>query len=98
MNFDKIVKRHNAEVEEQHDNPESLLNDYKDRFTFIIGDVRSRVRIEKVFDKERPQIIFHAAAYKHVPMMEMNPCEAIGVNVQGTMIVADNAVKYGTEK
>ena len=98
LEFDKIVKRHNAEVEEQHDNPESLLNDYKDRFTFIIGDVRSRIRIEKVFDKERPQIIFHAAAYKHVPMMEMNPCEAIGVNVQGTMIVADNAVKYGAEK
>ncbi|HNY05174.1 MAG TPA: nucleoside-diphosphate sugar epimerase/dehydratase [Candidatus Egerieousia sp.] len=98
LEFDKIVKRHNSEMEEQNDNPESLLDDYKDRFTFIIGDVRSRIRIEKVFDKERPQIIFHAAAYKHVPMMELNPCEAIGVNVQGTMIVADNAVKYGTEK
>lgn len=98
LEFNEIIKRHNSDQLNRDDNPESLLNDFKDRFSFIIGDVRNRIRIEKVFDKERPQIIFHAAAYKHVPMMEMNPCEAIGVNVRGTMIVADNAVKYGTEK
>ncbi len=68
------------------------------RFTPIIGDVRSEDRLAMVFEKYRPQVVFHAAAYKHVPLMEENPCEAIMVNVMGTRNVADACVKYGIEK
>ena len=67
-------------------------------FLPIIGDVRSRTRLDYVFSTYRPQVVFHAAAYKHVPLMEENPCEAIRVNVFGSRNVADMAVKYGVER
>lgn len=57
----------------------------------IIADVTDRAKIERVFDIYKPQIIFHAAAYKHVPLMEKNPAEAVKVNSLGTKIVADLA-------
>ena len=53
--------------------------------------------MEYIFKKNQPNIIYHAAAYKHVPLMEQNPTEAIKVNVSGTRNVADLAVKYGVE-
>ena len=68
------------------------------KFIPVIGDVRSQERLEYVFRTFQPQVVFHAAAYKHVPLMEENPCEAIRVNVFGTRNVADIAVKYGVEK
>ncbi len=68
------------------------------KFVPVIGDVRSADRIDFVFRTYHPQVVFHAAAYKHVPLMEENPCEAIRVNVYGTRNVADAAVKYGIEK
>ena len=64
----------------------------------IMGDVRDRSRLEKVFVKFRPRFVFHAAAYKHVPMMELNPSEAILANVQGTRNVADLALQYNVYK
>lgn len=64
----------------------------------IIGDVRSEQRVKMVFDRYHPQIVFHAAAYKHVPLMEENPCEAVMVNVFGTQNVANACLKYGVEK
>lgn len=67
-------------------------------FVPVIGDVRSEDRLDYVFRKWHPHIVFHAAAYKHVPLMEENPCEAVRVNVYGTKLVADAAVKYGVEK
>lgn len=67
-------------------------------FVPVIGDVRVIERLRMVFDTYHPQIIFHAAAYKHVPLMEENPCEAVLVNVTGTRQVADMAVKYGAER
>ncbi|HET9570190.1 MAG TPA: nucleoside-diphosphate sugar epimerase/dehydratase [Bacteroidales bacterium] len=63
----------------------------------IIGDVRNKHRLEHVFSKYRPEVVYHAAAYKHVPMMEENPCEAALVNISGTFNVANYAVKYGCE-
>ena len=68
------------------------------RFTPIVGDVRSEARVAYVFERFKPQIVFHAAAYKHVPLMENNPCEAVLANVCGTRNVADQAVKYGVER
>lgn len=64
----------------------------------IIGDVRVPARVEYVMSEFKPYAIFHAAAYKHVPLMEENPCEAVIANVVGTRIVADTAVKYGVER
>ncbi|MDR1115557.1 MAG: SDR family NAD(P)-dependent oxidoreductase, partial [Tannerella sp.] len=64
----------------------------------IIGDVRVRERMESLFTRFFPQIVFHAAAYKHVPLMEENPCEAVLVNVYGTINMADLAVKYKVEQ
>lgn len=64
----------------------------------IIGDVRNRDRVESQTRLYHPDIIFHAAAYKHVPMMEKYPCEAVRTNVLGTSIMADTALKYGVKK
>lgn len=67
-------------------------------FVPVVGDVRIPQRVNMVFEKYHPQFVFHAAAYKHVPLMEENPCEAILANVYGTKNVADYAVKYNVEK
>lgn len=76
-----------------------LEDKYKElNFVPVIGDVRSEERLDYVFRRWYPQVVFHAAAYKHVPLMEENPCEAIRVNVYGTRLVADVSVKYNVEK
>ncbi len=67
-------------------------------FTPVIGDVRLKPRLDFAFRTYRPQVVFHAAAYKHVPLMEENPCEAVLVNVAGTRFVADKCIEYGVEK
>ncbi len=64
----------------------------------IVGDIANNKRMEEIFSKHKPEYVFHAAAYKHVPMMEDNPSESIENNVNGTRIIADLAVKYGTKK
>ena len=64
----------------------------------IVSDICMKERMEQIFATYRPEYIFHAAAYKHVPMMEDNPGESIRNNVHGTRIMADLAVKYGAKK
>lgn len=64
----------------------------------FMGDVQNRERMEVAFEKYKPKFVFHAAAYKHVPMMEINPTEAILTNVMGTRNVADLALKHGAYK
>lgn len=64
----------------------------------LIGSVRNSRRVKEVFDKYRPDIVFHAAAHKHVPLMEDSPCEAIKNNALGTYYVAFAAMAYGSEK
>jgi len=68
------------------------------RFHILPADVTNSPRMEKIFREYRPDIVFHAAAYKHVSLMEENPHEAIRVNVGGTRTVTDLAIKYGVEK
>lgn len=89
------------------DNAETPLHnvrlEFEDRyhhldFVPVIGDVRSVGRLDYVFKMWRPQVVFHAAAYKHVPLMEENPCEAVMVNVGGSKNVADKCLEYGAEK
>ena len=64
----------------------------------IVADITNQKRMEDIFDKYRPEYVFHAAAYKHVPMMEDNVSEAIQNNVLGTKVLADLSVKYGVER
>jgi FlaA1/EpsC-like NDP-sugar epimerase len=64
----------------------------------VIGDVRDRGRVEGIVRAHRPAIIFHAAAYKHVPMMEIHPAEAVKTNVLGTRNVAEAAAKFGVRR
>lgn len=64
----------------------------------IVGSITDKAFMEKIFADHRPEYVFHAAAYKHVPMMEDNPAMAVRNNVNGTRIIADLAVKYGTKK
>ena len=89
------------------DQAESPLYDMEmelfDKFKFqqydvVIGDIRNKERMDNVFRTFKPQIIFHAAAYKHVPMMENNPSESILTNVLGTKTLADLSVEYKVEK
>jgi FlaA1/EpsC-like NDP-sugar epimerase len=67
-------------------------------FRIIIGDVTRPEYMEGIFRQYRPEIVFHAAAYKHVPIMEVHPHEAFRVNVGGTKIISDLAIKYNAEK
>lgn len=67
-------------------------------FKVVIGDVTRIEIMEEIFRRYKPEIVFHAAAYKHVPMMEIHPREAFRVNVGGTKIVSELAIKYNAEK
>lgn len=67
------------------------------KFVPFIGDVRNPNRLRMVFEEYHPEVVFHAAAYKHVPLMEENPCEAVRANVVGTRNVADFCVRYNVE-
>jgi FlaA1/EpsC-like NDP-sugar epimerase len=77
-----------------------LLNEIGRRPTLmpVIADIRDRDAIRHLFDKERPDVVLHAAAYKHVPMMELNPCESVLNNVSGTQVLVDAAVEFYTER
>jgi FlaA1/EpsC-like NDP-sugar epimerase len=89
---------------ERHEN--SLYNIHKEledqglscRVTPIIGDVTDAHRLSMVLEEHRPQILFHAAAHKHVPLVELNPAEALKNNCMGTRIVAEAASRYGVEQ
>ena len=82
---------HNLRLEFEEKFPET-------DFVPVIGDVRQLQRLDYVFLKWSPQVVFHAAAYKHVPLMEENPCEAVQVNVRGSKNVADKCIEYDVEK
>ena len=95
----KLILFDNAETPMHNLRLELGGGKYKDLdFVPVIGDVRLPARLDYVFRKWRPQIVFHAAAYKHVPLMEENPCEAVLVNVAGSRNVADKCIEYDVEK
>lgn len=93
----KLILLDNAETPLHNIRLELTEKFHNIEYAFVIADVRMRDRIESVFSEMRPNVVFHAAAYKHVPLMEDNPSECIMANVKGTRNVADMAVKYGTE-
>ncbi len=67
-------------------------------FKLIVGDIRNRERVAYILNRYQPKIIYHAAALKHVPLMEINPVEAVSTNVFGTKVLAEEAIKTGVEK
>lgn len=98
FNVKKLIMFDNAETP-LHNTRLEFESAYPDlKFIPVIGDVRQEPRLDYVFRTHRPQIVFHAAAYKHVPLMEENPCEAVLVNVVGSRQVADKCVEYGVEE
>ena len=83
----------------QHDIRLMMQRDFPDvPADVVVTSIDRRTRMEFIFDSFRPEYVFHAAAYKHVPMMEDNPSEAVLNNIAGTKILADLSVKYGVEK
>lgn len=89
-----------------NDHAETPLHDLKleleengcSTFKLALGDVRNELFVDKIFQDFQPQFVYHAAAYKHVPMMENSPLEAICTNVGGTKLLADLSIKYGVER
>ncbi|MCI7118444.1 MAG: polysaccharide biosynthesis protein [Prevotella sp.] len=83
----------------QHDIRLMMMNSYPDiKAETVVTSICKLDRMEKIFSTFRPDYVFHAAAYKHVPMMEDNPSESIQNNVYGTKVIADLSVKYGVKK
>ena len=83
----------------QHDIRLMMKRDFPDiPADVVVTSIDRRTRMEYIFDSFRPEYVFHAAAYKHVPMMEDNPSEAVLNNIAGTKIIADLSVKYGVDK
>lgn len=89
-----------------NDSAETPLHDLKleleelgfNNFKLALGDIRNDLFVEKIFHDCQPNFVYHAAAYKHVPMMEDSPLEAICTNVGGTKLLADLSIKYGVER
>ena len=98
FNIGKLVLIDNAETPMFHMENELLEHFAHAPVRTILADVTDQVRMDGIFKAYRPDYVFHAAAYKHVPLMEMNPYEAVRVNVGGTTILTNLAVKYGVEK
>ncbi len=83
----------------QHDIRLMMARQWPDiKTTTLVGSIENEERMERIFRSFQPEYVFHAAAYKHVPMMENNPSEAIQNNVYGTKVIADLSVKYGVKK
>ena len=98
FNVGKLVLVDNAETPMFHLEGELFEHFAHAPVRTILADVTDQLRMDAIFKQYRPEFVFHAAAYKHVPLMEQNPYEAVRVNVGGTTIMTNLAVKYGVEK
>lgn len=81
-----------------YDLQQDLKLNGKNNFIAIVADIRDGLRVDGIFQNHKPTMVFHAAAYKHVPLMEQSPYEAIKINVNGTKILADTASRYHVKK
>ncbi|WP_272152011.1 polysaccharide biosynthesis protein [Tenacibaculum aiptasiae] len=81
-----------------YDLQQELIQKDKKNFTSIVADVRDEKRMSEIFEQYKPNKVFHAAAYKHVPLMELSPYEAVKINIGGTKNIADLAMKHNVER
>ncbi|MFD0988669.1 polysaccharide biosynthesis protein [Mariniflexile jejuense] len=81
-----------------YDVQQDLIRNGKYKFTAIVADIRDGLRMDAIFQEYKPTMVFHAAAYKHVPLMEQSPYESIKINVNGTKLLADTASRYNVKK
>ncbi|CAM1350491.1 polysaccharide biosynthesis protein [Tenacibaculum crassostreae] len=81
-----------------YDLQQELIQNETVNFTSIVADVRDEVRMNEVFEEFKPQKVYHAAAYKHVPLMELSPYEAVKINIAGTKNIADLSIKHNIER
>lgn len=81
-----------------YDLQQELIQKERKNFTSIVADVRDEKRMNEIFEEFKPQKVFHAAAYKHVPLMEMSPYEAVKINVGGTKNIADLSIKHNVDR
>ncbi|MBA6156317.1 polysaccharide biosynthesis protein [Tenacibaculum sp. S7007] len=81
-----------------YDLQQELVQKDKENFTSIVADVRDKKRMSLIFEQYKPQKVFHAAAYKHVPLMEMSPYEAVKINIGGTKTIADLSIENNIER
>lgn len=96
-NYKKLILIDSAESA-LYNIEQEFIQQGKSNFIPIVADIRDVNRIEQLFDIYKPKIVFHAAAYKHVPLMENNPYEAVNVNIIGTKNIASLSVKYSVNK
>lgn len=97
FNLKKLILVDQAESA-LYDVQQDLKRDGKYNYIAIVADIRDGLRIDTIFQQEKPTMVFHAAAYKHVPLMEKSPYEAIKINVNGTKLLADTASRYNVKK
>jgi len=98
FNVQRIILLDKAESDLYNIQQEILANNQNTNFVTIIGDVTNKTKLRKIFAEYSPTIVFNAAAYKHVPLMEEYPGEAIRVNIGGNKIIADLSIEFGVEK
>ena len=98
FNPKKIIILDQAETPLHHLSLETEAIISNSKIRTIVGDIRNKEALENLFSSYRPQVVFHAAAYKHVPLMEENPSQAILTNIQGTKNLADLSCKYNVKK
>lgn len=94
----KIILLDQAETPLFHLELELLEKHRNASFEVVMGDIRNKERMQRLFEYFHPQHVYHAAAYKHVPMMENNPSEAVLTNIEGTKVIADLSIEYSVEK
>ncbi len=94
----EVILLDNAESPLYNLQNEIIIANNNPVFKILIGDVTNKQQLRKIFEKYSPSIVFNAAAYKHVPLMEEFPCEAIRVNVGGTKNLADLSIEFGVKK
>ncbi len=97
FNLKKLILVDQAESA-LYDVQQDLKRAGKHNYVAIVADIRDGLRIDTIFQQEKPTMVFHAAAYKHVPLMEKSPYEAIKINVNGTKLLADTASRYNVKK
>ncbi|MCC9043194.1 polysaccharide biosynthesis protein [Myroides sp. M-43] len=97
FNFKKLILVDHAESP-LYDVQQTMVSDKCSDIIYVVGNIRDEKKMDTIFDQYRPSLVYHAAAYKHVPLMESFPYEAIHTNVKGTKVIADLSVEYKVQK